>query len=225
MLLELSYPISENIPVYPGSPAEKIKPINRMSNGDVCNTTVLVHYIHAGTHVDAPFHFSKNGKYITELPIEDFRYTKSVVIECKLSKSGLITREKIEKNPKAKDAEILFFDTGYCEKRADAAVYADDFPALSEEAALYIRNELLNVKAVAIDTLSIESAILGPANNFPVHKALLDSEVSSERTVLIYEDVNTALLRGRKVSNIFAFPLRLEGVDGSPVNIVAEVDA
>ena len=121
--------------------------------------------------------------------------------------------------------DILFFDTHYSSKRGDAAVYCDDFPALSEEAALYIRNELLNVKAVAIDTLSIESAVTGPAEDFPVHRGLLDGGVSSERPILVYEDVNIPLLRGKNISKVYAFPIRLKGLDGSPVNIVAEVEA
>ncbi len=84
MLLELSYQISEDIPVYPGSPAEHFKPDNRMSEGDHCNTTVIVHYIHAGSHVDAPFHFSANGKTIDQISIEDFCYEKAVLIDCPL---------------------------------------------------------------------------------------------------------------------------------------------
>jgi kynurenine formamidase len=107
--------------------------------------------------------------------------------------------------------------------RGDASVYADDFPSISVETAKLIRTELLNVKAVAIDTLSIESCKLGPQLNFPVHKSLLDSDLYSTRSILIFEDVDMKPVIGKKIHQIYAFPLRLVGLDGSPVTIVAEV--
>ncbi len=223
MLIELSYPLSEDSPVYPGSPAERFRAINRISNGDDCNTTVIEHYIHAGTHVDAPFHFSATGKTIDLLPIEDFCYERVALVDCPLEKSGLVSRNQIKNCPDAENAEILFLDTGYASRRGKKKEYCDDFPALSEEAALFIRTELLNVKAVAIDSLSIESAVLGAVNGFSVHRTLLDPGVSEARPVIIFEDVNIELLRGKNVLRVYAFPLRLKGVDGSPVNIVAEV--
>ncbi len=223
MLLELSYPISENIPVYPGSPKEKFLPINRMVAGDPCNTTVITHYIHNGTHVDAPFHFDKDGKDISQIPIEDFCFAKPVIIECKLSKSGLITKEHITQNTESNDADILLFNTGYAALRDDTNTYCDDFPSLSLEAAEYIRNELSQVKGIAIDVLSIESAVAGPAKDFPVHKMLLDHQISPHRTLLVFEDVNVSKAVNTQIQRIYAFPLRLEGIDGSPVTIVAEV--
>ena len=95
MLIELSYPLSVDIPVYPGSPVECFQPINRMSKGDPNNTTVIEHYIHAGTHVDAPFHFSAHGNTIDLIPIEDFCYCRAVVVDCPLEKSGIITKKHI----------------------------------------------------------------------------------------------------------------------------------
>ena len=224
MLIELSYQISKDMPVYPGSPSEDITFVESMDSGSCCNTSIIHHYIHAGTHIDAPYHFDNDGCTIDELPIESFLYEFPVFIDCPLSKSGLITRAHIESISNARKADILILNTGYSANRKDAAVYCDDFPALSEEAALYVRNELLNVKALAIDTLSIESAIGGPANNFPVHRSLLDGKRSKERTLIIFEDVNTAALYRKKVHRIYGFPLRLKGFEGSPVTIVAEVE-
>ncbi len=223
MLLELSYSLSESIPVYPGSPLDSFKKINVMNNGDPCNTSVIHHYIHAGTHVDAPFHFDNEGLTIDMIPISDFIFSKPLLIECPLNKSGLISVEQIKEYEQVYSSDIIFFHTGYCSHREDGKVYADDFPALSEEAALFLRNELPELKAVAIDTLSIESSVLGPKQDFPVHRALLDKKVSRERTLLIYEDVNTGLLLGCVPAKVYGFPLRLSGLDGSPVTIAVEV--
>jgi arylformamidase len=226
MFIELSYEIHENIPVYPGSPQEEFIAINRMIKGDEVNTSQISHYLHAGTHVDAPFHFFNKGQSINEIPIGDFVYEKPLVIHRSLKKSDLLSTDDLKKHgDDIYSADLLLLYTGYCHNRGDSVVYADDFPAVSATAARFIRTELINVKAVAIDTLSIESATRGPAEDFKVHKTLLDGDLFKTRPLLIYEDVNIGIVADKKIRRIYAFPLRLKGLEASPVNIVAEIDA
>ncbi len=224
MYVELSYPFKRYMPVYPGSPEEEFIPVARMEKGDSSNTTIFKHFIHNGTHVDAPFHFDRKGKTIDQIPIEDFVYQHPLIIKKELRKSELFRIEDLRKHEaEIYVADILLFYTGYCEIRNKPDLYTDDFPALSEEVARFIRTELLNVKAVAIDVLSIESAMLGPKTDFKVHKTLLNKGLyPTRRAVLIFEDVNIGLILNKNIKKIYAFPLRLSGLDGSPVNIVAE---
>lgn len=224
MLLELSYVLSETIPVYPGSPEEAYRKHTRIADGDPSNTTVITHYLHNGSHVDAPFHFDKDGNGIDQVAIENYCFCAPLVIECPKERSGLIGLDDLNRNgAHLFESDILLFHTGYSAVRAEAARYADDFPALSYEAARFIREELPYVKAIAIDTLSIESAEQGPELDFPVHKMLLHHATSDKRPLVIYEDVNVAPILGRPVKAIWAFPLRLQGLDGSPITMVAEV--
>ena len=226
MFLELSYELNESIPVYPGSPVERFQPRNRMAAGDFVNASQITHYLHNGTHVDAPFHFDQHGKTIDELPIEDFVYDRPLLINRKLTRSQLLKIEDLKAyDRELYSADILLIYTGYGDLRHQAAVYVDDFPAVSEEAAKFIRTELLSVKAVAIDTLSIESATLAPKHNFKVHKTFLAGNLYGTRPLLIYEDVNIGIMVGKKIRRIYAFPLRLKGLEASPVTIVAEMAA
>jgi kynurenine formamidase len=224
MYIELSYKLDKNMPIYPGSPEEEIIPITRMNQGDPSNTTTITHFLHNGTHVDAPFHFYNNGSTIDQIPIEDFVYQTPLIIDKKLKKSELLEVEDLKKyGEELYLADILFFYTGYCKIRNNPALYMDNFPAISEETAKFIRTGLLNVKAIAIDVLSIESAILGPKKNFRVHKTLLDRDLYNTRPLLIFEDVNIGKVLNKKIKKIYAFPLRLKGLDASPVNIIAEI--
>ncbi len=224
MYIELSYPINEEMPRYPGSPKPEIIPVTRMSQNNHSNTTVIKIYTHGGTHVDAPFHFYDKGKTIEQIPIEDFVYENPLVIQKELKKSQLIEIEDLKQyNQKLYAADILFFYTGYCNLRNKPELYVDDFPSISEETAKFIRSELLNVKAIAIDTSSIESATLAPKTGHIVHKTLLDGDLYHTRPLLIYEDVNIGEILDKDIKRIYAFPLRLTGLDASPVNIVAEV--
>lgn len=224
MFVELSYHFKKNMPIYPGSPEEEIIPVERIKKGGPSNTTIFKHFIHNGTHVDAPFHFYDKGETIDQIPIENFVYKHPLIIKKQLKKSELLSLEDLEQyETEIHSADILFFYTGYCNLRDKPRVYVDDFPTISEEVAKFIRTELLNVKAIAIDVLSIESAILGPKTNFKVHKTLLDGELYNTRPLLIFEDVNVCKIVDKKIKRVYAFPLRITGLDGSPVNIVVEI--
>jgi len=226
MFLELSHELTEGIPVYPGSPVERFLPCSRMAAGGFVNASQITHYLHNGTHVDAPFHFDPHGKTIDELPIEDFVYHHPLLIDRQLSRSQLLTVEDLQAYGRdLYSADILMIYTGYGDLRDQAAVYVDDFPAVSAEAAKFIRTELLSVKAVAIDTLSIESATQASKHNFKVHKTFLDGNLYRTRPLLIYEDVNLGIMVGKNIVHIYAFPLRLKGLEASPVTMVAEITA
>jgi arylformamidase len=224
MFIELSYPISPVIPVFPGSPVDEFHPHTRMSRGQESNTTIIYHYLHNGTHVDAPFHFYNKGIPIDQVPLENFIYTKPIVLQKTLGRGEMWQPEDLKVAGAALfEADLIFLCSGYYALRHDATIYSDDFPSLSWEAAKMLRSEMPMLKAVAIDTLSIESCILGPQLDFRVHKTLLDGDLYPERPILIYEDVNMAPILDSSILRVFAFPLRLVGLDGSPVNMVAEV--
>jgi len=224
MFLEMAYALSPDDPIFPGLPHDEFIPHERIKEGAESNTTMVKHFLHNGTHADAPFHFYDRGKTIDQIPIKDFCYTRPLVVQKMLPKGGFFQPKDIEALGKSlNEADILLLCSGYYTLRHDQAVYLDDFPSLSVEAARLIRTELLNIKAIAIDTLSIESCRLGPQQNFSVHKTLLDGEMYKTRPVLIFEDVNIGVILGRKIKRIYAFPLRLTGLDASPVSIVAEL--
>lgn len=224
MFVELAYPLSPDIPVFPGLPLDEFHPHTRMSRGEESNTTMVYHFLHNGTHVDAPFHFYDKGIPINQVPLEDFIYTKPIVLQKNLGKGEFWQPEDLKAAGAALyEADILFFCSGYHALRRTPADYSDDFPSLSLEAARILRSELPMLKAVAIDTLSIESCVYGPKQGFCVHKALLDGDLYPQRPILIYEDVNVAPILIQPIRRVFAFPLRLVGLDASPVNIVAEM--
>ena len=191
MFIEMAYPISPGMPVFPGLPHDEFISASRMRSGGEANTSVVKHPLHNGTHVDAPRHFYDEGRTIDQIPIADFVYSTPLLIRKTLHKGGLLQPEDLEASgPLLHTADILLLCTGYHACRADASAYVDDFPALSHEAARMIRTDLLNVTAVAIDTLSIESCTRGPKTGFVVHKTLLDGSLYRTRPLLVFEDVN-----------------------------------
>ena len=102
-------------------------------------------------------------------------------------------------------------------------MYRDDFPALTKEAAVYIREALPKLKAIAIDTLSVDGTD-GFDTNFANHHALLDTREDGIRPLLIYENMDfTSILGTKGFFSVYGIPLRLKGVEASPVTMVAEI--
>ncbi len=58
-LYDVSLPLRDKMPLFPGDPAFKIEPFFQRVNGDPFNLAVLSLGTHSGTHVD-PFSLSEN---------------------------------------------------------------------------------------------------------------------------------------------------------------------
>lgn len=226
-LVEIGYPISNNMPVYPGLPEVKLTLREDITKGDPWNGSVLSIYLHAGTHVDAPWHYmGGDAPGIDKIPIEKFFYNKPLLIDAPAKKENdLISIEQITAyEDELMTADLLIFNThSYSLRDTDFMKYATGFPAVSPEAAEFIREKLPHVKAVAIDTLSIENIALGKENGFRTHKAFLDPDRPNE-PILIYEDINPAPILGKKLLRAFCTPLRISGGDASICNLVVEIE-
>ena len=69
------YDISQEVfgcKVFPGDPAPEKEVVADMEKGDLYNLSSFHMCAHNGTHVDAPFHFLKDGKKIDEIALEKF---------------------------------------------------------------------------------------------------------------------------------------------------------
>jgi Predicted metal-dependent hydrolase len=224
--VEIGYPIYEGMPVYPGLPEVKLSLRERQDKGDYWNGSVLSIYLHAGTHVDAPWHYVPGAPTIDQIPIDRFIYQHPLMLDCPCEFQGLISTEQLKTaGPELAEADFLIFNTGYWRFReSDFTRYSTTFPALAPEAAEYIRADLPRCKAVAIDTLSIENIPQGIENGFRTHKAFLDPDRFSGPPILVYEDVNPEPIIGQRLKSAFTAPLRLVRHEASVVNIIVEIE-
>ena len=58
------------MPVWPGDPKVILERISKIEEGANANVSKISMSVHTGTHMDAPFHFLKEGKSIDTLPLE-----------------------------------------------------------------------------------------------------------------------------------------------------------
>src|SRR5579862_4026413 len=124
-LIDLSVPITESMPIYPGDPKIVIKVA-----GNIQTDGFEDHYLsmgtHAGTHIDIPQHMIENGKGLDEFPLETFT-GRGICIKIENKQFNL---EKIRSTNIQQD-DIVFFYTGMSHVFTKPE-YFEDYPALSE---------------------------------------------------------------------------------------------
>src|SRR4029079_17600876 len=61
MLWDITRPVHEHMPAWPGTPPPSQRWLERMADGDVADVSEWTLNAHAGTHLDAPSHFVRHG--------------------------------------------------------------------------------------------------------------------------------------------------------------------
>ncbi len=69
--IDVSTPIENGMPRWPGDPEVRVEPFCSMAKGDEYNLTVLRMSAHTGTHVDAPLHYFEGGEPVDQIPMDD----------------------------------------------------------------------------------------------------------------------------------------------------------
>ena len=223
-LVVLSHPLRAEAPVWPGNPpAADIEAADSMARGDPDNTTILRLYSHSGTHGDMPYHFNADGPAAWQLPIEAFVFDSPSLIDVAAGERGLIGPADLEPHAATvRQADLLMIRTGWSAQREiDPLRYANAGPILHPDAARWLIDANPELRAIATDAISI-----GGIWNLPLtvetHHILTGVGRTDGRFVLIYEDVNLVAEAAAAI-RVFAWPLFIEGADGSPCTIVAEL--
>ena len=194
------YDISQEVfscQVYPGDPAPKRETLSAMEKGDLYNLTAFSMCAHNGTHIDAPFHFLRDGKTVDAVALESF-VGMAYVAEHHGPVSGGDAAKILEKakaqNPEAAKRILI---------KGDAEVTAEAAKVIAAAGILLLGNE---------------SQTVGPENApMAVHLTLLSAGV------VLLEGIRLAEVpQGLYFLN--AAPLNLAGADGSPCRAVL-VDA
>ncbi|HIE46952.1 MAG TPA: cyclase family protein, partial [Nitrosopumilus sp.] len=179
---------------------------------DGYNLELLFLSSHTGTHLDAPYHFVKNGLKINQIPL-DRLIGKAILIKIKKTKNNAITKSDImlfeRKNGKIPNKSSIFFFTGW-QKNLQKKNYFTENPGLDISAARYIASKKINL--VGIDSPSID---LGNNESFNVH------HIFSKNNILIVENLTNLKKISSKEFNFTILPLKLKDATGSPVRAIA----
>ena len=220
--IEFSYPIGPDTTVMEtGLKPPAVLPRSRIAGGRHSNTSYLELFAHTGTHIDAPWHFIEDGMKIEDMSIEAFVFSQVLFLEIPAKAQKPLPLDAFTPHQEAlEEADCLLVYSGFSALRSTRPQeYTQDTPGLSLEAADYL-GRFAGLRCIGVDFISIENVQNGRQIGFPVHHTLLGR---SALTILL-EDANLDLLRGKRLSRVFLFPLRMHGIEASPVTAVAEVE-
>jgi len=190
------YDISQEVfgcRVYPGDPAPEKRVLNSMEKGDLYHLTAFSMCAHNGTHIDAPFHFLKNGKTVDAISLESVVGMAYVAEHHGVVSGGdaanIMERAKAQ-NPEAAKRILI---KGPAEVSLEAA-------------RIFACADIL--------LLGNESQTVGPEDApMAVHRLLLGSGVILLEGIRL-EEVSDG------VYFLNAAPLNLSGADGAPCRAV-----
>lgn len=204
-LVDLSHPLVSGMPVYPGDPEVAIRQALSV-HADGVAVAHLDLGSHAGTHLDAPSHSIEGGRTVDEIPLE-LLWGPARVLRAPAAAGQEIGVADV--SVPAALPRIVCVATGW-DSRFGAANMTEH-PFLSRELAelLWVRG----ARVLGIDTLSPDASA-SPELGLPVHEFWLGNDG------VIVENL-TALAHVPDEVELSLLPLRLAGVDGSPVRAVA----
>ncbi len=185
---------------------------------------------HGGTHLDAPFHFSRAGDSVEEIPLERLLGAAVVIdVTDRVTPDYLVAVEDLERfedeHGEIQDGAIVLIRTGWSERWPDRTAYLGTalegqaaipelhFPGLHPDAASWLA-ENRSIDALGIDTPSID---YGQSTDFATHVVLYGANIPGlENVANLAELPETGAF-------VLALPMKIEGGSGAPVRIVAFV--
>jgi arylformamidase len=199
MLIDVTLPISDKLPVWPGDPPVHL---TRVSD-DLPMVSRLSMSCHAGTHVDAPAHFLADGPGVEALPLDVLigpawvaQFTGRGQLAANMFAGAAIPTGTVR----------LLIRSDNSDRVVEA--FAPDFVALAPDAAAWLLDH--GIRLVGIDGPSIE-AFAAPGD--PVHRALLAAGV------IIVENLALAGV-APGAYELTCLPLPIAGCDGAPARVV-----
>ena len=179
---------------------------------DGWNARDLHIYSHAGTHMDAPFHFGVSSQTIDQIPLEQFM-GRAWLVDVRIVKTGQLLKKSLVKNltGKWRPGDSLLIRSGWS-NLVGHSLYRDALPRISKGLAKWCVSNKVKM-------LGVEGPSVADVNNLPevtrIHEILLGGNVT------IIEGITNLHALQRKQVYLIALPLKIKGGDGAPARVIA----
>ncbi len=206
-VIDLSWTIDEDMPIYPGDPALKVSG-GRLDQEDGFSLKTLSSAMHVGTHLDAPSHFLGTGGDILSIPLED---TLGLATKLKITPTNqVIKTEDLAKmyELSSRKHPMIVIDSGYARNK-DRPDYFTEYPSFEASLTGFLKDE--SITLIGLDMPSIRYRDGGGAR---AHQELLGEKIVIVENLTNLEQVDDEFL-------LIALPLKLAGFDGSMIRAVA----
>ncbi len=205
-IYDISLTVKPDLPTWPGDPPIVVDRFVKKEEGAPNNVTQISMCAHAGTHVDAPFHFlGGDTATIEQLSLKTL--TGRVYVLEMLS-DDLITAKALEKADIPPRTRRLIFKTRNSALWSNPShAFNPEFVSLSPDGAQFLVER--GVKLVGVDYLSVA----------PYADPVTTHEILLKAGVVIIEGLNLSEVSQGRYS-LYCLPLKLAGSDGAPARAI-----
>ena len=207
-IVDLSHQLQNGTVVYPGDPEPDITVATTLEVEGYNLSNVHIGS-QSGSHVDAPYHFRNDGLTIDKIDLSYCMGNAVVIDVSNKQEQEEITLAEVQRyETQIQKADIVMFRTDWYRFAGEEKFFLH--PYLSKEAGEYL---LANgIKTVAIDAINIDKT---GGTAFPIHDMYADESGLIAENLAHFDEIDFA------EPFVIFLPLRLVGVDGSPVRAVA----
>lgn len=210
-VFDVTVPFSGNVPTWPTHPLARVVPQNRVAEGAGSNVSRLDISSHAGTHVDANWHFIDDGAKLLEIPLQ--RWNGPCVVVHIPDDVAQIQVSDLEDAQIPSGTERLLLRTRNSRVWEDwtgnvPLSFREDYVGLQPDAARWVVDR--GIRLIGTDALSIGT--FGTANR-DVHVTLLGADV------LIIELLDLHDITAGPYE-LVCLPLKLAIGDGAPARVL-----
>jgi arylformamidase len=200
VLLDVSVPVDERLPTWPGDPTFSRRLDSSIADGADANVSELCCGVHTGTHVDAPNHFIDGAGGIETIDVGALVGPALVVDvgDAKAIDSNVLAEIELD------GAERVLFRSrnGRLWEQDD---FASEFVALTPDGAQILVDA--GVRLVGVDYLSVGDA--------ETHRILLGARI------VCLEGLDLRLVEPGRYE-LFCGPIKLVGSDGAPARVLLQ---
>jgi arylformamidase len=205
-IVDLSHDITHQMSVFPADPAVGVLRHHDYQNGYFVSQVIFG--THTGTHIDVPIHKIKGGKSVDEVPIDRFVLKAYVMDLTCLEPLEEIKLSHLEPfAEKVKGTKAVIIKTGWG-KHFGKDDFFTSFPGISEEAVGWFMEK--EIKLVGLESPSVNAV-----KHEKIHTLLLKNDI------YIVESLDNVDNISKEYVVFYAVPLKLKGLDGSPVRAFA----
>lgn len=212
-LIDLSHPLEHGQPNFAGDPPISVIRYHAVASRGY-NLAQLSLSTHHATHLDAPYHFYRDGKTLDDLTLDRFYGEAHLIDFCpgrQLEPRTLLTVGRFRPHERLfKPGAKIIYRTGW-DRMFGTPEFFTEFPSLSLEAARWIAEKKISLLGMDTPTPSREM--------LECHHILLRQSVE----IVLVEGLARLHLLPPQFTFI-GFPLRIQHGDGSPIRAVAVVE-
>ena len=204
-IIDISVPIDDKAPLWPGNIGPKTKRLSNMENGSEYNETSIEMNVHTGTHIDAPLHFIKNGQSIDKMNPSIFIGSVFIV---HLPDVREITAKDLEKINLPKNVNrILFKTSNSLLWNKDNSEFEKEYVGITSDAATWLVEKKITL--VGIDYISIATF----KETVGVHNILLKEGIA------VLEAINLINVEEGNYK-LVCLPIKITNAEGAPARAV-----